>query len=493
MSIISKEVLSMFEKEELTINFIKKVLNDVPNSLNKDLSKNNKKFNYRDEFSEIKGYVDTFLNEDTSNKVIVLPGLRGVGKSTLVLQAYEYLLKEKNIPPNNILYVLFDDLNDLIECSIKEMVEIYLKNMFNANLRTLDEKVFIFVDESQVDKKWASSGKSIYDKSHNIFMIFTGSSALHLENNDNLVRRMRKKTITPLNYTQHLKLKYDIDAGNLASDLKDLIFTGNIDNAVKSEFEVNKLLTNIIDYSSTDWNEYFKFGGFPILFDKKSHREICEDLVEITERVITKDMAQIKELSSENQSNAKRILRYLALQQSGELTQSNLANYLKTSTANVNKILDLLEKTHLIFYCEPYGGAAKRVKKSWKYYFATSSIRYALSAKVGNPLLGTADYEGSLLENLIASNLFNLSNRQFTDFAIYYDANKKKNVDFLIQKDSNNVIPIEVGRGTKKKSQIKIAIDKYDCEYGIIVANNTSCIKKVDDVIYIPPKTFSFL
>ena len=210
------------------------------------------------------------------------------------------------------------------------------------------------------------------------------------------------------------------------------------------------------------------------MFDKKSHREICEDLVEITQRVITKDMPQIKELSSENQSNAKRILRYLALQQPGELTQANLANYLKTSTANVNKILDLLEKTHLIFHCEPYGGSAKRVKKSWKYYFATPSIRHALSTKVGNPLLGSDDYEGFLLENLVASNLFNLSNNQFTNFTIYYDADKKRNVDFLIQKDCENIIPIEVGRGKKKKLQIKHAINKYNCQYGIVVANNYS-------------------
>jgi predicted AAA+ superfamily ATPase len=124
---------------------------------------------------------------------------------------------------------------------------------------------------------------------------------------------MRKKSITPLNYTQHLKLKYGIDVSCLSADLRDLIFGGDINNVLSSEFKANKLLTNCLDYSSTDWEEYFKFGGFPILFDKKSHREICEDLVEITQRVITKDMPQIKELSSENQSNAKRILRYLAL------------------------------------------------------------------------------------------------------------------------------------------------------------------------------------
>ena len=100
----------MLEKEELISNFIKNELNDVPNVLSRDLSKNNKKLNPRDELSELKGYADTFLNEDTSNKIVVLPGLRGVGKTTLILQLYEYLMKEKNIPPRNILYISFDDL-----------------------------------------------------------------------------------------------------------------------------------------------------------------------------------------------------------------------------------------------------------------------------------------------------------------------------------------------------------------------------------------------
>ena len=144
----------------------------------------------------------------------------------------------------------------------------------------------------------------------------------------------------------------------------------------------------------------------------------------------------------------------------------------------MNKILDLLEKTYLLFHCEPYGGSAKRVKRSWKYYFATPSIRHALSNKVGNPLFGTDSYEGLLLENMVASILFNLSNKQFTDFKIYYDGNKKRNVDFLIQKDSENIIPIEVGRGNKCKLQIKHAINEYGCEYGIVVANNYSHIKK---------------
>ena len=61
----------MLEREGLISNFIRNELNDVPNILNRELSKNNKKFNTRDELDEIKGYVNTFLNEDTSNKIVV--------------------------------------------------------------------------------------------------------------------------------------------------------------------------------------------------------------------------------------------------------------------------------------------------------------------------------------------------------------------------------------------------------------------------------------
>ena len=484
----------MIKREDLILNFIKDELNDVPNSLNRELSNNGIKFNARNELNEIKRYANTFLNEGASNKIIVMPGLRGVGKTTLIFQTYEYLLKEKNIPPKNLLYVSLDDLNDLVDCGIRELVELYLKNFFNSNLRTLDEKVFIFIDESQNDKKWASSGKVIYDKAANIFMVFTGSSSLHLESNEDLARRMRKKPLTPLNYAQHLKLKYDIEVGNLSNDLRKLIFAGESDDAAVSEIKAHDALTNCLSYPSDDWVEYFKFGSFPLLFDyNKTHMEICEDLVEITSRVVDKDLIQIKEFSSANQANAKRILRYLALQQPGELTHANLANYLKTSSANVNGILDTLEKTHLIFHCEPYDGSAKRVKKSWKYYFATSSIRHALSKKIGNPLIGSDEYEGLLLENLVASSLFNLSNREFRNFAIYYDATKKRNVDFLIQKDAESVVPIEVGRGNKDKLQIKYAINKFGCEYGIVVSNSTNAIHQDGDVIFVPSKTFSFL
>ena len=75
-----------------------------------------------------------------------------------------------------------------------------------------------------------------------------------------------------------------------------------------------------------------------------------------------------------NQILANRILRFLATQPTGEISQNNLANYFNTAISNVNNVLDILEKTHLIFHCEPYGVASTRARKPWKYNYEFNRI-----------------------------------------------------------------------------------------------------------------------
>lgn len=47
--------------------------------------------------------------------------------------------------------------------------------------------------------------------------------------------------------------------------------------------------------------------------------------------------------------------------------------------------------------------------------------------------------------------------------------------------------------GKKTKKQIASAIERYKADYGIIISNTTKNIEKKDNIIYLPPKTFSFL
>ena len=111
----------------------------------------------------------------------------------------------------------------------------------------------------------------IYDQSKKIFMIFTGSSALNLEYDAEASRRIINYNINPLNYTQHLNLKYDYFPIEFSNSIRNLIFTGNVENTITLEKKTNRELLNLRGYASLDWNNFFKFGGFPqVMFNKRS-------------------------------------------------------------------------------------------------------------------------------------------------------------------------------------------------------------------------------
>ncbi len=482
----------MSDMEDVIYNYIQKQLSEVPMVLNRKLSYDGIEFNSKYELGKLKLMIDCFLNGESEERYFVLPGIRGVGKTTILFQCYEYLLKEKNINSNDLLYISCETTNFAGESDIKKIIEIYLDKIHNTTPVLLDKPVFIFIDEAHFDKNWALNGKIIYDESPYIFLILTGSSFLHLNYNPDAARRLNVLPVMPLNYTEHLKLKYGYRT-DIQKDLFNLIFTGEVEKAQEKESKVQKELLSLNTYPLNDWNMYLNYGGFPATFNIKFEDIIISKLWSIISKVITIDMVNVFNLNKNNQNLTYRTLVYLASQKPGEISHDKLSNYLNCSKTSINNIINTLEKTQLIFHSEAYGGASKKVKKPWKYNFATPSIRNCINRKFGNSAGSQSEYEGMLLENQIASNLFNLENSNSAfDFNVYYDS-QKGGVDFIVKKLFGNAIPIESGIGSKTRKQVKKAINRYDADYGIVVSNKTDVIEKEDDVIFIPPKTFSFL
>lgn len=481
------------DEKDTMKNFLEKQITEIPLILNDELTYKNKKFNHRTDFKEITNLVDDFLEGNNINRYMVLPGLRGVGKTTILYQTYEYLLNTKKISPEQILFISCDDLNRITECDILKTIEYYLNEFHNCTLRTLNKEIFLLIDESHFDKNWSLAGKIIYDQSKKIFMIFTGSSALRLEYEPEAARRMEKHIISPLNYSQHLKLKYNYDTGEFPDKLFNLLFTSEMENITQLENEINRDLLNLKNYTTTDWDNYFKFGGFPSVMHEENQRKIYEKLYATVDTIIRKDLGALKNITTASENQTLRLLQFLAQKLPGETSQHTLAQSAKTSQGSINSLLRLVERTHLIFHYEPYVSPNGRVKKSWQYYFANQSIRHAINNYFGFSSMKKEDYEGILLENLVASSLFNLRNNEnYFKFDVFFDYGRNT-VDFLIKKGFENPIPIEVGLGTKSKRQIKRAINKYDSDYGIVISNTTRTIEKDEDIIYIPIKTFSLL
>jgi predicted AAA+ superfamily ATPase len=126
-----------------------------------------------------------------------MPGLRGVGKTTLLFQLYDYLTNEKGIKQDHVLYISTDQLNEYLGGKIIDATDVFIGEVHQKSPVTLDEELFILIDEAQYDKEWSMAGKILYDQSKKIFHDFYRSSAISLELNVDSSRRSKKESIFP--------------------------------------------------------------------------------------------------------------------------------------------------------------------------------------------------------------------------------------------------------------------------------------------------------
>ncbi|WP_407381591.1 ATP-binding protein [Methanobrevibacter sp.] len=472
------------------LTYIIKQINTTPYIADEFLKNDDEKFLYRNAFINIKNSLDDFLEGYRENRFMIMQGLRGTGKSTLIFQAYEYLI-EKGIDKNRILYLSLDQLKSFKKSDLSNLVDIFVEDIHHRYLATLDEEIFLLVDEAQEDENWSKTGKAIYDQSKKVFMIFTGSNALDLEINLNSVRRTLFERIYPMNFQEYLYLKYGIADINISSDLIDLFLSGNIENASKKETD---LLTSasVLKKPLMKEVEYFlSYGGFPLslnLNEINAHRKIFE----LIKRVVENDVRHYKAYNGNTKQIIFNILSFMATQKPGGLSVNNLSKDIGSSRSNITELLNILEKTHLIFHIKPYGGASKMIRSPSKYYFLSPTLNASINFTLGKHNPNNRDYLGVLAETYVASTFFRLKNTISKPHGIFAPTGKGMS-DFIITTFEGKKVAVEVGIGNKDKSQVKKTMNKYGCDYGIIISSTTNLIKRDGDVIFLPLTTFSLM
>ena len=482
---------------DLQKTYIRNQILTMPMKVTQEITHKNKKFNKRSDYDNIINYIDNFIVGDNLNRFLVLPGLRDVGKTTILYQVYEYLQIEKNISPQNILYFSCDRLKRTGNADIFDVVSYYCESFQNSLIETLSSPVFLLIDEVQYDQEWALNGKLIFDATKNIFMILSGSSALKLSSNPDAARRLLNIPIYPLSYSEHLKLKYKNFKNDISPSIIQMIFNGETQDSAEIERKMINIYSNFKNFNASEWKYYLQFGGFPSSFYQNTN-EITKKIVDMVEKVVTTDMNIIEGMNNGTHDLAFQILNYFAFQNPGEVSKGSLSNQFDAKKPLVSKVLDILEKTQLIFHIEAFTSSVKRTTKPHEYFFATPSLKHNLALDVGNALLeDETAYFGKLLESYVASSFHDLDNKSTTSLKTYYDDSKKrssdKNVDFIVQRGLEKPIPIEISCGDKDKSQIKRAIKKYKSPHGIIISNTTQNIVKNDNIIRIPPEIFAFM
>lgn len=116
---------------------------------------------------------------------VVLRGARQVGKTTILEQVIDHLLREKRISPNRILRVQFDEIPSLrgLRDPILAIVRWFANRILGSTLNEAahaGSPAFLFFDEVQNLPDWTVQIKALVDH-HTVRAVVTGSSALRIE------------------------------------------------------------------------------------------------------------------------------------------------------------------------------------------------------------------------------------------------------------------------------------------------------------------------
>ena len=445
-------------------------------------------------FFRLRKYINNFLRGDRLNRLILMPGLRGVGKTTLLWQLYRFLVEERKIDPRNILVISADELK-MLGFNVLDALQAY-ERLIGKPLDALDHDVFIFIDEATFDEQWQLAVKSaIYDRTDRVFTLVTGSSALALRITTDLARRSTIERLFPLNYSEYLMIKFGaVPLRGFTSRLRSAVFaSGKAEEAYNRLRELRSDLLHLqmklkgIDLKG-HLETFLKIGGLP--FSALEGEESLPRVYDVVKRVLFHDLPALYSFDRDTCEGAMRILALFATSHPERISVSNLSRDIGLSRKTVYSVLQALVDSELIFPVPPYTKGRSLARKPKKYYFTTPTLRAAILQALGW-ILDTKDTLAAMLEDAVAATLYRL---KYTGslVGLHYDPEGADLIAIARTSIGPHPIPVEVGWGRKDRKQAEKSVRRFEAPYAVIVDDSDSPHVR-DSVVWIPKHIFLLL
>jgi len=430
-------------------------------------------------FVKLQQYINDFLSKKSGNRMVIIPGFRGVGKTTLVAQVCAY---HKN-KADNILFLSVEDSKNLFNAGIAELMAAY-ENIIGNDLESVKKPILIFLDEIQSDPKWAVTLKSLFEKTSNVFFCCTGSSAVILQTTTNLARRAVFEKMPPLCFTEYEMIKNNIlPTKGLKVAIKQAVYFSKgadevYDNLLKSRPMVNRYWSKV---NRADIKKYLSYGTLPFSFVMPNETAVYDSISLLLDKIIKLDMPTLGNFDVDTLGVVKRIL--FAIAENDTASLSALEERFKINRLTIANIFEALEKAELLIKIPAYGSNMTVAKKANKYLFMAPAIRMSFFYLTGQESTYLTR-QGRLLEDSVGSHLYRefiLSGRG----AIRYDS-AQGGADFILQISNNKQIIIEVGMGNKNKKQIVNSMKKINSDYNLIFSGSELKLDKELKTVSVP-------
>lgn len=437
--------------------------------------------------------VNDFIAGEKEIRVVSVPGLRGVGKTTLLAQLYLHYFPKHS---KDMLYISADQVVNELGSNLYTVLEEYQK-ILGVAFEKLDRDLFLFIDEIHFDKKWTAVLKMLYDRSKRVFVVCTGSSALSLQSTTDLARRVIFEKFYPMSFTEYmlLKTRYEsfkdktVQVKFPEKGLKEAIKQALMHSIDADECysALARLQTQVKKYwfgiETLEIDRYLRFGTMPYALTIKDEQRVYTLTNQQIDRVVERDLPELGKFDSATLAMIKNILLMVA--GSSEVSLTSLAKVLQgISLVTLSNVLDSLEKAEMLIRVYPYGSTYKKVRKPSKYHFMTPAVRHALLTIVEgeNAFLSN---KGKYMEDVIALILYREFSQKLSSPILYDSATG--GADFVLSLPERK-IAIEVGYGKKRTGQAEATLEKIGGQYGLVVCNSE--LLKEDKVVKVPLEYF---
>ncbi|HJH30145.1 MAG TPA: ATP-binding protein [Methanosarcinaceae archaeon] len=415
-------------------------------------------------------------------RITAVIGPRRVGKTTLMYQLIDHLLRS-GTKKEHVLFISMDDpLVKMMDDPLKTIIDEYLEKVIKKPIREV-EKLYVFIDEIHSLPDWTLWLKRYYDLKYNIKFIVTSSSATHLlkHSKESLVGRITELKVMPLNFRDFIKFKGRGDLLELYSE-KD-IFNLDVKDTI---FELTKFQNELVLY----FNEYILCGGYPEYHSAKDIRTWQNLLIsDVVEKTIYRDIATLYKVK--NPQYLENILTYIAQNNCQTTSHNRIAQALSISTDTVINMVYYLESTYFI-------GSLSLFSKNVKKRIRSNRKLFVIDSGLCNALLKTRSIKdeniGLLVESVVNSNMLALkeSGQPIYVRDISYFTDKQKHEVDIVLNIGGKIVPLEVKYQNNiydhDFKNLRYFMNAQDLGFGVIVTKNLFEMKR--DILCIPAWIF---
>jgi len=402
------------------------------------------------------GNVDTELlgmprkNYDFENylefrEVKILLGIRRCGKSTLIYQFIDFLLRN-NIEPGEILLINFED-DVLSKKTLREIFDVYQSNI------NPDKKPYVFLDEVHRCKEWVLFLRKMYDTKqvNHVFVTDSCSKFIKPEFASAITGRNITIHVFPLSFKEFLnwkKLSFDLD--------------------LLTRTEVNKIRKELKDY--------LKWGGFPEVFSKTLEINKKMLLTEYISDIIHKDLVERYNI---NYSKIKDLIDFLCANASNMFSPRKYSKSSGLSLESINTYMKYLQEVFLFRAIPKFDYSVRKQQMSHKKIYIADTgfmnlVGFRFSENIGN-----------VYENAVLIELDRLGKE------VYYWKDKYE-CDFLVKEGAKITQAFQVSFELENKERevngLLEALNAFKLKEGLVLTEDFEDVEKISKktIIYKP-------